>query len=69
MASQASLIVTPILLRAVTSRPSGQWRSIFRIGGVVRSLFRASLSSIVAGDLLSFLFIVLCYLGGVTGYA
>merc|ERR1711904_260550 len=44
----------PILLRAVTSNPSGHFRSIFRMGGVVRSLPRASLSSMVAGDWFSF---------------
>ena len=55
MASQASLIVTPLRFRAVTSSPSGKCRSIFLMGGVQRSFFRASLSSIVDGEVLSFL--------------
>jgi hypothetical protein len=55
MASSASLIVTPFRFRAVTSRPSGKWRSIFLTGGVVSIFFRYSLSSTVFGDLFSFL--------------
>lgn len=55
MASRASLMVTPLRFLAVTSRPSGKWRSIFLIGGSVSSFFRISLSSIVEGDLLTFL--------------
>lgn len=55
MASSASLIVTPLRLRAVTSRPRGKCRSIFLIGGVVRSFFSSSLSSTVDGEVLIFL--------------
>lgn len=55
MASRASLIVTPFKFRAVTSRPKGKCKSIFFTGGVVRNFFKASLSSSVAGDVLSFL--------------
>ena len=55
MASSASFIVTPFRFRAVTSSPSGKWRSIFLTGGVVRNFFKASLSSTVAGEVFSFL--------------
>lgn len=55
IASSASLTVTPFRFRAVTSRPSGKWRSIFFTGGLVRNFFSASLSSSVAGDVFSFL--------------
>lgn len=55
IASSASLTVTPFKFRAVTSRPSGKWRSIFFTGGLVRNFFSASLSSSVAGDVFSFL--------------
>ena len=55
MASMASLMVTPLRFRAVTSRPSGKWRSIFLMGGVVRSFLRTSLSSMDVGDVLIFL--------------
>ena len=55
MASKASLIVTPLRLRAVTSRPRGKCRSIFLTGGLVRNFFKASFSSTVAGEVLSFL--------------
>lgn len=56
IASRASLMVTPLRFRAVTSRPRGKWRSIFLTGGVTRNLLRISLSSIVEGDVFSFLF-------------
>lgn len=56
MASSASFIVTPFRFRAVTSSPRGKWRSIFFTGGVVKNFFNASLSSNVAGEVLSFLF-------------
>lgn len=55
MASRASLIVTPFRFRAVTSRPSGKWRSIFLTGGLVRNFLSASFSSSVAGEVFSFL--------------
>lgn len=55
MASMASLIVTPLRFLAVTSRPKGKCRSIFLIGGVVRSFLRTSLSSTVDGEVLTFL--------------
>lgn len=55
IASRASLIVTPLRFRAVTSRPNGKCRSIFLTGGVTRYFLRASLSSRLAGDVLSFL--------------
>lgn len=48
-------MVTPFRFRAVTSSPRGKWRSIFLTGGVTRSLLRISLSSIVEGDVFSFL--------------
>lgn len=48
-------MVTPLRFRAVTSRPRGKWRSIFLTAGVTRSLLRISLSSIVEGDVFSFL--------------
>jgi len=48
-------MVTPLRLRAVTSRPRGKWRSIFLTGGVVRNFLRASLSSTVVGEVLIFL--------------
>ena len=55
IASSASLIVTPLRFRAVTSRPSGKCRSIFLTGGLVRNFLRTSFSSKVAGEVLSFL--------------
>lgn len=55
IASSASLTVTPFRFRAVTSSPSGKWRSIFLTGGLVRNFLSASLSSSVAGDVFSFL--------------
>ena len=55
IASNASLIVTPFRFRAVTSSPSGKCRSIFLTGGVVKNFFKASFSSTVEGDVLSFL--------------
>lgn len=55
IASSASLIVTPLRFRAVTSRPRGKWRSIFLTGGVVKNFLSVSFSSSVAGDVLSFL--------------
>ena len=56
MASSASLIVTPLRFRAVTSSPSGKCRSIFLIGGSVSIFFRMSLSSTVDGEVLTFLY-------------
>ncbi len=55
MASSASLIVTPLEFRAVTSRPSGKCRSILLTGGLTSFILRMSLSSTVDGDVLSFL--------------
>lgn len=55
MASSASLMVTPLRLRAVTSRPSGKWRSILRTKGKQSGFFSTSLSSRVAGEVFSFL--------------
>ena len=55
IASNASLIVTPLRFLAVTSRPSGKCRSIFLTGGFVRNFFRTSLSSRDAGEVFSFL--------------
>lgn len=55
MASSASLMVTPLRLRAVTSRPKGKCRSIFLMGGLQRSFLRTSLSSMEEGAVLSFL--------------
>lgn len=49
-------MVTPFRFRAVTSRPSGKWRSIRLTGGVVRSFLRVSGSPMVAGEVLSFQF-------------
>lgn len=48
-------MVTPFMFRAVTSSPRGKWRSIFFTGGVVSIFFKTSLSSIVEGEVLSFL--------------
>jgi hypothetical protein len=48
-------MVTPFRFRAVTSRPRGKCRSIFLTGGVVSIFLSASLSSRVAGEVLSFL--------------
>ena len=61
IASSASLMVTPFKFRAVTSRPRGKCKSIFFTGGVVRSFFSASRSSIVVGDVFNFL----CYGSGI----
>ncbi len=55
MASSASFIVTPFMLRAVTAMPSGKRRSIFLTGGVVRNVFRTAGSSTVVGDVFIFL--------------
>ena len=55
IASNASLIVTPLRFLAVTSSPSGKWRSIFLTGGFVRNFFRTSRSSRDAGEVFSFL--------------
>ena len=55
IASNASLIVTPLRFLAVTSSPSGKCRSIFLTGGFVRNFFRTSLSSKDAGEVFSFL--------------
>lgn len=43
------------MFRAVTWRPRGKSRSIFLTGGVTRYSLRISLSSIVEGEVLSFL--------------
>lgn len=56
IASSASLMVTPLRFRAVTSSPRGKRRSIFLTGGVVRNFFRISLSSIEVGDVFIFLY-------------
>jgi hypothetical protein len=48
-------MVTPFRFRAVTSSPSGKWRSIFLTGGIVSIFLRASLSSRDDGEVLSFL--------------
>lgn len=55
MASSASLMVTPLEFRAVTSNPRGKWRSIFLTGGLMRRSLRMSLSSMVLGEVFSFL--------------
>lgn len=55
MASIASLMVTPLRFRAVTSIPRGKCRSIFLTGGVVSSFFRMAVSSMVVGDVFIFL--------------
>ena len=55
MASSASLMVTPLRFRAVTSSPSGKCRSIFLTGGVVSSFLSMSFSSTVLGEVLIFL--------------
>lgn len=55
MASRASLMVTPLRLRADTSSPSGKWRSIFLTGGVVKCSFSMLGSSTVLELLLIFL--------------
>lgn len=52
IASNASLIVTPFRLRAVTSSPNGKCRSIFLTGGSVRNFLSTSFSSMVLGDVL-----------------
>ena len=52
IASNASLIVTPFRLRAVTSSPNGKCRSIFLTGGSVRNFLSTSFSSMVPGDVL-----------------
>ena len=56
MASRASFIVTPFMLRAVTSMPRGKRISIFLTRGFVRGFLRVSFSSSVAGEVFSFLF-------------
>ena len=48
-------MVTPFELRAETSNPNGKCRSIFFTGGFTRYIFRISWSSIVDGEVLSFL--------------
>lgn len=58
MASSASLMVTPLRFRAVTSRPRGKWRSIFLMGGVTSSFLRTAGSSTVEGEAFSFLELV-----------
>lgn len=52
IASNASLIVTPFRLRAVTSSPNGKCRSIFLTGGSVRNFLSTSFSSMVPGEVL-----------------
>lgn len=49
------MIVTPLEFRAVTSRPSGKWRSIFLMGGLQSSFLRTSWSSTLDGDVFNFL--------------
>lgn len=48
-------MVTPLRLRAVTSRPRGKWRSIFLTRGVQRGFLRMSGSPRAEGEVLSFL--------------
>ena len=55
MASSASFIVTPFRFLAVTSSPRGKCKSIFLTGGSVNIFLRYSLSSILVGDVFSFL--------------
>jgi hypothetical protein len=55
IASNASLIVTPFKLRAVTSRPKGNCKSTFLTRGSHRGFLRTSLSSTVEGDVFTFL--------------
>jgi hypothetical protein len=55
MASSASLMVTPFMFRALTSRPSGKWRVIFLTLGMHKGRARNAGSSTVVGDLFSFL--------------
>jgi hypothetical protein len=55
MASSASLMVTPFMFRAVTSRPSGKCRAMDLSLGSVSGSFKTSGSSTVDGDLFSFL--------------
>ena len=56
MASSASLIVTPFMLRAETSRPRGKCRVIFLTFGMHNGRARYAGSSTVDGDLFSFLY-------------
>lgn len=51
-------MVTPFRFLAETSRPRGKWRSIFLIGGVVKSFFKMAGSSTVLVDVLSFLYLL-----------
>lgn len=55
MASNASLMVTPFMFRATTSRPSGKCRVIDLSLGSVSGSFSTDGSSTVVGDLFSFL--------------
>jgi hypothetical protein len=55
MASSASLMVTPFMFRAVTSRPSGKCRAMDLSLGSVSGIFKTDGSSTVDGDLFSFL--------------
>jgi hypothetical protein len=55
MASSASLMVTPFMFRAVTSRPSGKCRAMDLSLGSVSGSFKTSESSTVDGDLFNFL--------------
>lgn len=55
MASNASLMVTPFMFRATTSRPSGKCRVIDLSLGSVSGSFSTDGSSTVLGDLFSFL--------------
>jgi hypothetical protein len=55
MASNASLMVTPFMFRATTSRPSGKCRVIFLTLGRHNGSFRTAGSSTLVGDSFSFL--------------
>lgn len=55
MASSASLMVTPFMFRATTSRPSGKWSVIFLTLGVHNGIFRTAGSSTLEDDSFSFL--------------
>lgn len=63
MASRASLMVTPLRFRAVTSIPRGKCKSILLTGGLVRCSFKIEGSSTVEELLLIFLwqYLVLAY--------
>lgn len=55
IASRASLIVTPFMLRAVIFMPREVMRSILLTGGSVRCFVRISFSSTVEEEVLIFL--------------